>query len=321
MIYLVIANLITLFIVFYLIKKCLDLKCGQKTFQRLIDHIDVGYYKYRSRDGVILAANKGFLKILELDMSPEDVIGRSLNELLIYVEGEGSIREQLKLKNELKNYEYHFETLKGKDKCVLHNSYMIKNPYTREEVIEALIEDITEEKLSYEKMKGTQERYKKLFKNSGDMVIICRLGDFIVEEINPVTEIITGFPEDELVGGSFENLFHPSHRRGLREAREDLLFKGSARLETVVVCRNGTYKEVIMTMSVVEIGDERIAMAVVKDVSALVKEKEEQERRKKELEDFWRASVEREERIKDLRLELERAKQQIKLLKEKHEPQ
>ncbi len=319
MVYLVVSNLVFLFIAFYLTKKYLDYRYGQKTFQRLIDHVDAGYYRYRCRDGVILAANKGFLKILELDMSTEEIVGRPLSEFLIYVDRRESIQEQLKMRNELRNYEYHFKTLSGKDKCVLHNSYMIKDLYNREEVIEALIEDITEEKLSYEKMRGTRERYEKLFRNSGDMVIICRLDDLIIEEVNPITEVITGFSESELVDVSFEKLFHPSHKKGLKEAREDLLFKGAARLETVVVCKSGAYKEVIMTMSVVEIKDKRIAMAVVKDVSALVKEKEEQERRKKELEDFWKASVEREERIKDLRLELERTKQQLKLLKGKHE--
>ena len=317
MIYLIVSNLITLLVIFFLIKKYLDYRYERKTFQRLIDHLNIGYCRYSCRDEIILAVNKGFLRILESDMNVEDCIGRSLGELFIYVDGEESIRERLKVRNELKNYEYHFKTLAGKDKCVLYNSYIVKDPYSREEVIEAFIEDVTEEKVSYEKMKGTQERYKKLFKNSGDMVIICGLDDFVIEEVNPVTEIITGFSGDELVGRSFEDLFHPSRRKGIKEVWEDLLFKGAARLETVVVCKNGTYKEIIMTMSVVEIKDERIAMAVAKDVSALVKEKEEQERRKKELEDFWKASVEREERIKGLRLELERAKQQIKLLKQK----
>ncbi|MFC1643719.1 PAS domain S-box protein [Candidatus Omnitrophota bacterium] len=318
MIYLVVSNLITLLIAFYLIKKCCNYRYGHRTFHQLIDHINVGYYRYRCRDGVILAASKGFVNILELDMRPKEVIGRSLSELLIYVDEEESIRAQLRIKKELRNHEYRFKTLRGKDKCVLHNSYIEKDPYSREEIIEALIEDVTEERLSYEKMKESQERYEELFKSSGDMVIICAVDDFVIEEVNPVTEVITGFSENELVGMPFENLFHPSSRKSLEEAQKDLLFTGSARLEAVAVCENGTYKEVILTLSLVEIKDHRIAMAVIKDVSAMVKEREEQSRRKKELEDFWKASVEREERIKDLRLELERAKQKIKLMKEKH---
>jgi len=294
-------------------------KNSKKTFQRLVEHINIGYYSYRCRDGVVLKANKGFVKILELDVGVRDVIGRSLSELLIYIEGEESIRERLRERKELRNYEYRFKTLTGKDKCVLHNSYMVRDPYTGQEMVEAFIEDVTEERLSYERMKESQERYRKLFSNSGDMVIICRLDDFVVEEINPVTEVTTGFSEDELVGSSLEKLVHPSHRKSLKQAKEDLLFRGTAKLEIVIVCRNGAYKEMILTLSTVELGEDRIAMAVIKDVSALVKDREEQKKRQKELEDFWRSSVEREKRIKDLRQELERVRKQARITKEEHD--
>ena len=201
---------------------------------------------------------------------------------------------------------------------VLHNSYIVRGHYKGEEVIEALLQDITDERMSYEKMKESQERYERLFKDSGDMVIISRLDNFTIEEVNPVTEVITGFSQENLAGRSFEDLIHPSHRRGLKECHKDLLFRGTARLETIVVCKNGTYKEMILTLSVVEMKDHRIIMAVVKDVSTMVRERKEQDRRKKELEEFWKASVEREERIKDLRIELERLKQQVKFLKQKN---
>jgi PAS domain S-box-containing protein len=304
--------------VLYLAKKYLDSRYRQKAYQNLIDNINIGHYRYRCRDGLILGANEGFLKILELNMKPDEVIGRPLSELLIYIDGEKNIRDELRKRRELKNYEYHFKTLKGKDKYVMHNSRCVKDPYTREEVIEAFIEDVTGGKLSYEKMKESQERYEKLFKNSGDMVIICNLDDFVIEEVNPVTEVITGFSSDELAGKPCEDIFHPSRRKELKEIKEDLLFQGSSRIDTVIVCKNGTYKEVIMTLSSVEIKGKRFAMAVVKDISAMVKDREEQARRSKELEDFWKASAAREERIKNLRLEVERQKQQIKLLKEKN---
>jgi len=168
-------------------------------------------------------------------------------------------------------------------------------------------------------MKESQERYEKLFKNSGDMVIICKLDDFTIEEVNPVTEIITGFSKDEIAGTFFYKLIHPFYRENLSQIRQDLLFQGSSRFETVMVSKTGTYKDVIMTLSVVEIKDDRIVMAVVKDVSEPARKKEEEERRKKELEDFWKASVEREERIKDLKTELKKVKDKIKNLKEKHE--
>ncbi|MDD4957501.1 MAG: PAS domain-containing protein [Candidatus Omnitrophica bacterium] len=304
MIYLLITNIITLGTGLFLFKKYLDYRNSRRTFQRLIEHINVGYYRYRVRDGVVLDVNAGFINIFDLKAKRAEIIGRSLSELLVYVDGEGSIREQLKAKGELRNHEYHFKTISGKDKCVLHNSYILKDPYTDDDVIEALIEDITEERLSYDRMKESQERYEKLFKFSGDMVIISRLEDFTIEEINPVTEVVTGYSSADLIGRSFVSIFHPARRDMFKEIKDDLIFQGTSRMETVMVCRDGAYKEVIMTLSVVEIRDNRIIMAVGKDISDLVKGREEEKKRQEELECFWKASMEREERIKDLKEEI-----------------
>ncbi|MDP8298804.1 MAG: PAS domain S-box protein [Candidatus Tantalella remota] len=320
MMYLTISNLILLAIVLWLVGRNFIKRQDQRTFQRLIDHLNAGYYKCRIRDGVILDANKSYAKILELDMDPREIVGHSLGELFIYIDGEESIREQLKVRKELKNYEYRFKTLKGRNKVVLHNSYIVMDPYTREEVVEALVEDVTEEKYAYERMKESQEKYERLFKDSGDMVIICRLDDMSVEDINPVTEVITGYSGEELKSQPFENILHPARRGEMKGVREDLLFSGAAQLETMFVCKNGTYREVMMTFSIVEIAEDRYFMAVVKDISSLVKEQREQQLRKMELEDFWKASSERETRIMDLRQELDQLKQQVKLLKAKQEP-
>lgn len=308
----VIGPYLVLILVFALmLYRCKRCMYRERTFQQLIDHINVGYYKYRARDGVVLAANRGFTTILELDMDMKEVVGKSLSELLIYVDDNLSIREMVREKGQLKDFKYHFKTLEGKDKYILHNSYLINDPFTKEEVVVALIEDITEEKKSYEKMRESQERYQKLIKSSGDMVFVFDIDEMVIEEVNPIAEVITDFSEKELVGKSFPELIHPARRKDLRISKSDLLFSGGSTLETVMVSKKGIYKEVILTMNVVELGERDIILAVVKDISSIMKERGEERKRKQELEDFWKASVEREERIKELREELESAKHKI----------
>ncbi|MGD2279335.1 MAG: PAS domain-containing protein [Candidatus Omnitrophota bacterium] len=310
-------NLVLLVALFFIGAKCIESRRAKSALQKLMDYTHTGYYKYRFRDGVIIETNKNFIDILELDMEKEEAIGRSLSELIIYVSDEESIRKRVREEKEIKNHRYRFKTLKGRDKCVLYNSFISRDPGTGEEVIEAVVKDITDERYAYTKIKETEERYKKLFKSSGDIVVIYKFETEAIEEINPVTEILTGFSEDELTGRSFEVLFHPSSRKSLNEAHKDLMFRGSSRFEGVIVCKNGSYKEVSVTLSMFEFKDERIVMAVVKDISGLVRGREEETRRKEELEKFWKASVEREQRLKDLRTELQVAKQQIKLLEGK----
>lgn len=305
-------------LVFFALKKNIFDVFAKKTFRHLIDRVNIGYYRYRVSDGVVLDANRGFVKILELDTDPMHVVGQPVRELFIYAEEkEGAIREQLLSKGRIRNYEYHFKTLDGKDKWVLHNSHIVKSLFGIRREVEAVVEDITEEKLSYERMRESQERYETLFRFSGDMVIICGMDGFLIEEVNPVAEKITGFTSEELIGMPLEKLFHPSGRKAITDAREDLMFRRGAKVEEMVVGKDGVYREALVTLTAVDLGEERVVMAVVKDVSSMAKELEEQRRRQNELEEFRKASILREERIAQLRDELRAAKQQIEAMKKK----
>ncbi|MDD4013764.1 MAG: PAS domain S-box protein [Candidatus Omnitrophica bacterium] len=312
MIFLIASNILAVIVILMIARKAIKYRQNSMAFQRLIDRVNIACFRYRYKDGVILRTNRGLVDILELDIAPREAVGRSLNELMIYVDGEDIVKEQVRIMGNLRNYEYHIKTLRGKDKWVLHDSYMVRDPYTGEECVEAIIQDITEERVSYDMMKQSQERYEKLFSNSGDMVIIFKVNGSAIEEVNPVTELVTGFSSAELMGKPFDALFHPLSRMKIEEAREDLLFKGGSQIEAVVVSRNGNYKNVFLTMSVVELQDERRVMVLAKDISELKKDMEEQKRRKAELEDFWKAAVEREERIKDLRHEIEEIRGKVK---------
>ncbi len=142
--------------------------------------------------------------------------------------------------------------------------------------------------------------------------------NMMMEEVNPITEIVSGYSAEELVGKTFDMLFHPDKIKMLKEAQKDLLFMGHSRFGTTMVTKNGMYKEVMLTLSIADIQGEKMVMALIKDISEIVAEKEEQRKRKKELEAFWQASIEREERIKDLRGDLERANRQLSLMKDKY---
>lgn len=291
---------------------------SHETLQRLMGHMRMGYCRYRGQDEVVVDINEGFIDVLELALEPKDVKGRMLVELFVSMENREEMKRQISMRGFVKNAEQKVRLLNGKDKHIRFNSYAVKDDSGGKEAVEMLIEDITDEKLSKEKVIESRERYEKLFKNSGDMVIICSLEGFVIEEVNSAVEVITGFSREELGKRQMEALIHPARRKEIEDARKDLMFVGTGRLETVIVCKNGSYKDVIMTLSAVEIGDEKIVMVVIKDVSAIKKDMEETTRRNRELEDFWKASIEREERITELKQELERLREQIKFLKEKY---
>jgi cell shape-determining protein MreC len=72
----------------------------------------------------------------------------------------------------------------------------------------------------------------------------------------------------------------------------------------------------MLTASRVSLDDKDVIMLVIKDISSLVRDRDEKQRRFGELEEFRQASIEREERIRDLKRDIEELKSENTKLKE-----
>ena len=153
-------------------------------YQRLLEFTRDGVYRYTFADGRLLTANRGLLEILDLDGEPEQIVGRPLHDLLIYTEREGSVRQAMESHGEIRDFEYHFKTLKGSDRWVLHNSRLVDDPQLGERVVEAIVRDITARKQAelelerlvaqrtadlrraHESLSASEVRYRALFEES-----------------------------------------------------------------------------------------------------------------------------------------------------------
>ena len=108
-------------------------------YGRLLQFTHDGVYRYRFDTGEILQANQGLLDILDLPGTPQDLIGRLLKDVLIYTEREGTVRKSLEEAGEIHGYEYHFKTLKGEDRWVIHDSRLVADPVTKQRIVEAIV--------------------------------------------------------------------------------------------------------------------------------------------------------------------------------------
>ncbi len=125
----------------------------QNIYQRLLENTQDGVYRYDFETGEILLANQGLINILDLNCKPSDIIGVCLKDILIYIHEEKTIRSKLDETGFINNYEYHFKTLKGENRWVLHDSILGIDKETGRKVVEGIIKDITERKVSEEKIK------------------------------------------------------------------------------------------------------------------------------------------------------------------------
>jgi len=134
----------------------------QELYRKLLEFTQEGVHCYTFDEGRILMANPGLVRLLDWDGPPESLIGKRLDEVLAYVQPPGVIRRVLEQTGEIHDYEYHFKTLKGDDRWVLHDSFLITDPSTGERVVQAIVRDITPLKHAERKLAAENERLEHL---------------------------------------------------------------------------------------------------------------------------------------------------------------
>lgn len=284
---------------------------------RFIGHTKTGYLKIRHDDGIIVDASEGIINILGLSLSKKEIVGRDIRDFFVKAQDQRTFLDELKENGGMiEKRIFHFITLTGKEKWVVYTSKTMRDVYSGALVVEIIAEDVTEEKTSLMEMTETETKYEQLFRSSGDMIILFDHKSGMIEDANPASVLITGYESAEMAGKPFETLIHPLKRNEFKDRERELLIKNISRLETIIVCKNGEYKDVWVTMNMFELKDKKKIMADVQDITELAQEREEQQKRRSELEKFCRASVTREERVKKLREELEQAKRQIENLRQ-----
>lgn len=180
-------------------------KIMDSLYRRLLKFTKDGIYRYTFDDGKIIFANQGIVDIFELDMAPEELTGKLLSEVMVYTQKAGTIRQMLELHKEIHNFEYHFKTLGGKDKWVIHDSFIIESP-DGIKIAEVIVRDITERKNNEINIFEEKERFRVTLSSIGDAVIVVDT-DGKINLINQVAESLTGYGHDEAVGKPLNEVF------------------------------------------------------------------------------------------------------------------
>lgn len=135
-------------------------------YERLLAFTRDAVYRYRLSDETILMANQAFVRLLDLDCKPEDVVGRPLRELLEYAQPEADLRRVMASTSEARGLEHNFRTLKGYERWVLHDSFIAEKGPSGECEVVAIARDITDQKLVELALRESEQRYRRLFEES-----------------------------------------------------------------------------------------------------------------------------------------------------------
>jgi len=239
----------------------------ENLFKRLVSFTRDGVHRYTFADGRILTANQGFVDMLDLDCKPEEVVGKYVRDLIIYTEEQGTIRRLLEKSGEIHGYEYHFKTLKGEDKWVVHDSFLMTDPETSEKVVEAITRDITFRKKAEQTVKESEEKYRNLVESARDG--ICIIQDRKLVYVNPQLVRMTGYPAADTLGTEFSDYVQPEELEKVTIAYEGLMSGrvDTQQLETSLVHKNGSRIAVGINAGAIPYGGRRALMLLIRDIT------------------------------------------------------
>ncbi|MFH1791953.1 MAG: diguanylate cyclase [Candidatus Omnitrophota bacterium] len=120
----------------------------ESLYQNALSFAQIGLYRHKF-DGTMLFIDKGALSILDLESQyadTTDVKGRDIGSLFHYIRPSDKLRDEVRKKGRVRGVEYHFRTISGKEKWVEHDSYVIRDDDTGEDIVQAVVRDITPKK-------------------------------------------------------------------------------------------------------------------------------------------------------------------------------
>jgi PAS domain S-box-containing protein len=169
-----------------------------------------------------------------------------------------------------------------------------------------------------EKLQKSEEKFSKAFQASPTIMTIVSLKDRRYIEVNRAFEQYTGYTRDEVLNHTTSEVELWSNPQELEQAFRKLITEGSYRdVEARFRSKRGELHIARLSAEIVEFGGERCILTVAEDITDRKKAEEElnQHRdhleemvkeRTAELEAFYRAMIGREERVIELKEEVNR---------------
>ena len=133
--------------------------------------------------------------------------------------------------------------------------------------LQFLGQDITDRKRAEQDLKKSEEKYRLLFENSPNAIILANSKGIILD-FNYVTEKLMGIKRDELIGKNYTKIDTPENVKIMKKRYEDHL-KGILLkpIEYEVKRRDGSYLWVNFQNKIIKLDDEDISIAIIQDIT------------------------------------------------------
>jgi len=264
------------------------LKESEEKYRSIINHLDLGFYQL-NWDGLLLSHNPRFCEILGYNSS-ENLKNKDVHDFWQKPEERKIYLKELEQKSFVKNYLVHAKKKNGEKLVVQLNSHIIEGNKEKSRIIQGLISDITEKFELEQKLKKSEEKYRALFENSPNMIVLLNLEGEIID-LNPAILNFYGYEKEDFLTKNFRALttFPPENLPKLVDVFKKVITKEDIEpIELQFYNKDGSITWVNLQASLVEIENEAYIQAIVQDIN----ERKRAELKLKESEERYRNLIE-----------------------------
>lgn len=257
----------------------LELDASQKRYFNLYNLAPIGYFTL-SDEGLILEANLASAKILNVTRSV--LINQNIKKFVSFMDQD--------------IYYFHHNSLmetRKRQVCDIHMNVKGGEPiWTRlEQIIESddegrplyrlLMSDIAEFKKNELALQESEAKYRSLFEQAGDGILIGEInneGVAVIIDVNSASLLAHGYSREEIIGQSITTLDPNANPETANIRVKTLQIAGKLKFEVANTTKNGTSIVLAVTASMVTIADKQLILYMEHDITDRKAVEEQQQR-------------------------------------------
>jgi len=129
-----------------------------------------------------------------------------------------------------------------------------------------IVQTLTKEK--HQELTISEDKYRGLFENANEGIIILRNPQWQIVDVNREVEKASGFTKEELIQKEFLDLFTPEEIEKTRDYFKEVAEKGEARADSLSLKKkDGTFLEVDLSTKRIDLGDEPFYQVIIWDLT------------------------------------------------------
>jgi len=246
---------------------------AEEKYRRIFENSVEGMFQLSAK-GKLVAANPAFARILGYS-GVEDVIGLEADSLQrVCVDGGcfDDLKQELRAKGYVKDYEAKITRVDGAAIWVLISIRKILDASGNAIAYEGTVQDITDRKLSEEALLESEARFRMLFEQSPDAILLIDPHDdqvfWKIVDCNEAACRMNGYSREELIGQPLDILHPvPMSPEECEQHLHSLRTNGPDKLEALHKSKDGRLILVESSSSLITVNGRELILGIDRDIS------------------------------------------------------